>query len=124
MKSRSDMLFIKDLLKTQNIQLYNFLKNSLLASDAVQNLLIFLKHENMGKIKKEHFKKFGRIFNVKHAWFNRVPSLLQIAEFCDLLIDEGDSVRIISGVPIITRQEVIEQHLKESKKKTRRICRN
>lgn len=117
MKSRSNMLSIRNQLKTRNPHLYNVLKNAFLNSDAMQNLLVFLEHENAEKIKKEQFKKFGRIFGIDYAWFNRVPSLLQIAEFCNILRDEGDSVRILSGVPITTRREVIEQHLKEVKRR-------
>lgn len=116
-KSRSDMLYIKSSLITQNKRLYNVLKDSLINSDAMKNLIIFLEHENTESINKKRFKKFGQIFGIKHAWFNRVPSLLQIAEFCDLLRDEGNLVRVISGVSIKTRQEVIEQHLKEEKRR-------
>jgi 5-methylcytosine-specific restriction endonuclease McrA len=117
LKSRINMLSIKNQLKNQNLRLYNSLKNMFLNSDAMQNLLVFLRHENAENIEKEEFKKFGRIFGVNHAWFNRVPSLLQIAEFCDILHDEGNSVRIVSGVPITTRREVIEQDLREAKRR-------
>lgn len=117
-KSRANMLLIKQQLKDNNQKLYKTLRKIFLESDTVQNLLIFLEKENKEQLNKQKFyKKYSRIFGVEHAGFNRLPSLIQIAEFCDILRDEGKTIRVVSGVRIMNPIEQVEEHIKENKRK-------
>ena len=50
--------------------------------------------EKFIEIKKHEFKQFGKIFGVGNAWFNRVPSVWQIAEFCGILEEKENVIKI------------------------------
>lgn len=115
--SRSDMLLIKNQMLNTNPRVYKLLKNVLTESDAIRNLLSFIQEQNAEIINKEEFKKFGRIFGIKRAWFNRVPSLLQILEFCDILRIEPAIIRVVSGIAIRTRSDLVKESLMETKRR-------
>lgn len=116
-RSRSDMLLVKNQLLNNNPSLYKLLKNVFIGSDAIKNLLTFIQERNSEIINKREFKKFGKIFGIDIAWFNRVPSLLQILEFCDILHLEASVVRVISGIVIKTRLDLIKESLIETKRR-------
>lgn len=93
-QARSDMMKIKSDLKASKLDLYKNLREIFLKSDPMKNLALFLRIKGKSKIKKSEFREFGKIFGVERAWFNRVPSIWQIAEFCDVLEDCGKFIRI------------------------------
>lgn len=130
-KSKSDMLIIKQQVRNSYPQLYQFLKEVFLTSDPLRNLAIFFKNKNVRYIDRQQFyKEYGRIFNIHEAGFNRLPSIIQIAEFCDILIENGTKIRIydldyINEFTIVKTDEalrnIIEQDLKTGKPKKRKL---
>jgi len=128
-RAKFDMIRIKFNLKSQNPDIYNSLREIFLKSDAMKNLAIFLQIKGKNKIKKSEFKEFGKIFGVRKAWFNRVPSVLQIAQFCDILEENGRFIRLydnnyIRDFTIASSEEaarnIVKEDLKEIKEKERK----
>lgn len=130
-KSKSDMLIIKQQVRNSYLQLYQFLKEVFLSSDALRNLAIFFKNKNVRYIDRQQFyKEYGRIFNIYEAGFNRLPSIIQIAEFCDILIENGTKIRVydwdyINEFSMLKSDEalrnIIEQDLKTEKPKKQKL---
>lgn len=130
-KSKSDMLTIKQQFRNSYPQLHQSLKEVFLASDSLRNLAIFFKNRNVRYIDRQQFyKEYGRIFDIHEAGFNRLPSLIQMAEFCDILIENGTKIHIYDWDYIneftITKTEealrnIIEQDIKTGKPKKQKL---
>jgi len=117
-KGRADMLSIKNDLVAHKPQLYRELRGIFLDSDVMQNLLTFLKQKNVNTMNIHSFyKEYGEIFGIKKAGFNRLPSLIQIAEFCDILHEEGNVIRLVEGALVRHHFDSGREHLRETKRK-------
>jgi len=118
-KSKSDMQIIKQKLRNNNPQLYLLLKEIFLNSDALKNLAIFFLENNIREINRQKFyREYGKIFNITRAGFNRLPSVVQIAEFCDILSENGKIIRIydtdyISNFIVSKSDEAIRNIVKQ-----------
>ena len=128
-RARSDMITIKDNLISKNPKLYNILRDSLLKSDSMKNFAIFLRSKGKKKIRKKEFKEYGEIFGITEAWFNRVPSSWQIAEFCSVIEESRQFIKVydstyLEGLVISDIREVtqitIKEDLKEIKPKRKK----
>jgi predicted restriction endonuclease len=94
-KGKADMVLIKELIRANHPDLYKLLKEVFLTSDSLKNLAIFLKSENVYNIDIQKFyKSYGKIFSIDTAGFNRLPSLIQLAQFCDILIEDSSGMHI------------------------------
>ncbi|MBI4722465.1 MAG: HNH endonuclease [Candidatus Stahlbacteria bacterium] len=87
-QAKENMRQIKNALKRNHIELYNLIKKIILESDPLKNLSIYFKNKNIASVEKQIFyTDFGKNFGIEKAGFNRLPSLLQCAEFCDILTE-------------------------------------
>jgi len=94
---RQNMLDIKKNLLDDNVDLYNLLKVIFMKSAVVNNLILFFKQgtkEEQAMERVTFYKKYGKKFKITKAGFNRLPSVLNIAEFCDMLIEDGRKIKI------------------------------
>ena len=121
-KSKQDMLIIKQKVRNNHPHLYQSLKEVFLASDSLKNLAIFFKNNSVRCINKQEFYgKYGKIFNISGAGFNRLPSIIQIAEFCDILIENGTNIQIydwdyINKFTILKNDEIFKNIIEEDLK--------
>jgi predicted restriction endonuclease len=124
-KSKPDMLIIKQYLRNYRPDLYQSLKEVFLVSDSLKNLAIFFKNNSVRRINKQQFyEEYGKIFNIYGAGFNRLPSIIQIAEFCDILIENGTNIQIydwdyINKFTILKTDEIFKNIIEEDIKKGR-----
>jgi len=124
-KSKLDMLIIKQQLRNSHPQLYQSLKEVFLSSDSLKNLAIFFRNKNVRHIdRRQFYKEYGKIFNIYEAGFNRLPSIIQIAEFCDILIENGTKIRVydrdyINEFTIAKTDEALRNIIKEDLKTAR-----
>lgn len=92
-QSKIDMLYIKNQLKKEMPSLYSLLRTILLKTTPLKNLAIFFQKNRITHIDRQRFyRQYARVFGIHTAGFNRVPSLVQIAEFCDVLIESGSKI--------------------------------
>lgn len=118
-KSKLDMQIIKRQLRNEHPSIYKLLKEIFLNSDALKNLAIFFKQNNVRQINRQRFyRKYGKIFSISGAGFNRLPSLVQIAEFCDILLENGTTICIydtnyINNFAISESEEAIRNIVKQ-----------
>lgn len=71
-------------------EIYVKLKKIFLQSDPLKNLAIFFYNNNLTHIdKREFYEKYGKLFGFKKAGFNRITGAVQLAEFCDVLLENG-----------------------------------
>ncbi|MBD3192156.1 MAG: hypothetical protein GF308_16045 [Candidatus Heimdallarchaeota archaeon] len=94
-KSKYDMRKIKSHLISKEINLYQFLISVFLESRIMKNFALFLRTRDENRIEKGEFKEYGEIFGIDIAWFNRVPSTWQIAEFCGIIKEKRSYIEII-----------------------------
>jgi len=114
--SREVMLELKADIMEHHAKLYKSLVDDFQDSDVVHNFVIFLrKKKKEVYLKQDFYSEFGKIFRIDAAGFNRLPSLLQIAEFCDIIKQEGESFRIVR-VTIESPRDVVGKALVESKR--------
>lgn len=118
-KSKLDMLIIKKHVRNYRPNLYQSLKEIFLASDSLKNFALFFKNNNVRYINRQQFyEEYGKIFNVYKAGFNRLPSIIQIAEFCDILIEDGANIQIydwdyINKFTILKTDEIFKNIIEE-----------
>ncbi len=94
-KVKDDLFFIKQDIRLKHSELYNTLKEIFLKSRVIKNLAIFFRKENIKEINRQNFYNiFGKNFSIEKAGFNRLPSLIQIAEFCDILVEDSKIIKI------------------------------
>lgn len=128
-RARVDMIKNKDDLISKNPKLYNLLRDILLKSDSMKNFALFLRSKGKKKIRKKEFKEYGEIFGITEAWFNRVPSSWQTAEFCGIIEESRKFIRVydsayvealsVSDIREVT-QNMIKEDLKEIKSKRKK----
>lgn len=128
-RAKRETLDTKTGLVSNNPKLYDKLREVFLESDSIKNLGLFLKDKGLDKINRwKLYQEYGSIFGIKRAGFNRIPSSLQIAQFCNLLEEHGASVYIYDkdyikdftiNNSIETVKDIVKEDLeKEEKTKT------
>lgn len=124
-RARFDTMRIKSNLKSSNPGLYNRLREILLRSDPMKNLALFLRIKGKNRVEKKEFKEYGEIFEIGGAWYNRLPSLWQMAEFCDVLEFDSGFFRIydasyVKDFTISSSEEAEKKAIRDSVKEIRR----
>ena len=123
----SELLKMKSDLLKNNTNLYKKLRQVFLNSDAMKNLATFLRTIITEEVNKQTLEKdYGKLFGVTSAYFNRVPSSIQIAQFCDILEEKGSNVKIydkeyIYNFNIRDPQDVLTDIIEEDLKKNEGI---
>ena len=97
----TDRLHIEEIRKEIKITdplFYQEFKRMVLSSAPIRNVAVYLERKRRKKISKRVFyNEFGRDFGLDVAAFNRLPSLLQIAEFFDILTTDKGDIEIIDN---------------------------
>jgi len=87
---KKDMRLIKSELTKNDPEVYMKLREIFLKTDPLKNLAIFFHNNNIKYIaKKDFYKKYGSLFGLNEAGFNRITGAVQLAEFCDVMLENG-----------------------------------
>ncbi len=110
---KPDLLNIKKDIRLKSPKLYNKLREIFLNSMSLKNLAIFFREKNIRNINRQEFyTEYGNDFKITKAGFNRLPSLIQIAEFCDVLVEDRHFIRVYND-KYIYGEEISEETPKE-----------
>jgi len=94
--SSSEILKIKRRIIRRDEKLYDELRDVLLKSKSIKNILLYLRHKGIVRMERRTFyEKFGAEFGIKEAGFNRLPSSLQLLEFCGLLRLDYETITVV-----------------------------
>ena len=111
-KSKQDMLTIKEKLGNNYPGIYKVLKGIFLKSPVLKNLQVFFWKKNTNKIeRKKFYEDYGKEFGILKAGFNRLPSLIQIAQFCDILVEDGTKIILHKMIKMNIGREIRKQKL-------------
>jgi len=88
--------------------LYDELKDYFLRSPPVSRILTFFRDKRITRLERTTFySKFGRKVGIKRAGFNRLPSSLQLLEFCGGLTRSKRQITLTEAV--VDKAEVVRQ---------------
>lgn len=116
-KGKIDMREIKSYLTKNKPEIYMKLREIFLKTYPLKNLAIFFHNNNITSIgKQEFYEKYGKLFGFKKAGFNRITGAVQLAEFCDVLLENG-GIKVYDPyyVDVVNYEEkqIIEREVRE-----------
>ena len=119
-RGKTDMREIKSYLTKDKPEIYMKLREIFLRTAPLKNLAIFFHNNQIKSIgKHEFYEKYGKLFGFKIAGFNRITGAIQLAEFCDVLLENG-GIKVYDPyyIDVVNYEEkqIIEKEVKEQLK--------